>query len=90
MPSAGTTYNNKLIKLKKSDTEKQRYIVGIEPLIENKQFVHHMLFYHCEAAVDVEFPNFEGPNEDMPKELSVCSKVIAFWVSCQTYQSLVF
>lgn len=78
IPSQHKTYWRKVKKL--HDVHKMRHIVEIEPIIENDNFVHHIIVYHCEVAANVVFPMFEGRIEDQPEEINLCSKSIAIWV----------
>ncbi|PIK38161.1 putative dopamine beta-hydroxylase [Apostichopus japonicus] len=45
----------------------------------NEMIVHHMELYHCEVPPDNNIPDYSGPCPEKPKQLNVCSKVIAAW-----------
>lgn len=79
IPANVTTYWHKVIKL--DHTEKKRHFVSFEPLVRNERLIHHILLFHCEAKADVVIQPFEGGINDMPDALSVCSKVVTFWVA---------
>lgn len=38
-----------------------------------------MEVFHCEAPPTTELPLYSGPCDESPKEISVCSRVMAAW-----------
>ncbi|XP_071840327.1 dopamine beta-hydroxylase-like [Apostichopus japonicus] len=63
------------------DLQEKVHGIKYESLITpgNEMIVHHMELYHCEVPPDNKIPDYSGPCPEKPKQLNVCSKVIAAW-----------
>jgi len=60
-----TNYLCKNFKLSALGVSKENHAVKIENIIDNQNFVHHMIIYACEANLDVNAPVYSC--ENMPK-----------------------
>lgn len=78
IPPKETTYWCHIQKLD-DFIKNKHHIVQFEPIITNRDLIHHMEVFHCETAVNVEIPVYSGDCDDMPEEAKVCSRVISLW-----------